>query len=806
MRITDAIVLGVIAVAIVAVIIIAPKTDIPSNDVKKFSSQSDLNDFVKSNSESYSYYGGMMETSQRTASDTGAPAPAQEGAQSQEKSAGDYSKTNVQVEGVDEADIVKNDGKYLYVVSGQSIVIVDGYPAENAKIVAEIDLKRTPSEIFINGNKLVVFGYDYPQYDQPVIMEKPMAGMERIASPLMYPYYSSKTFIEVYDISDKASPVLKRNLSLDGDYFDSRMIGDYAYAVINQPFSLRDGIVPLPKVYYPEGEEAIAPTDVYYFDIPDSSYRFVTVLALNTQNDEQDVNKQVYMMGYSENLYVSQDNVYITYMKRLPPSYYTEKLVEKTIIPLMPANIANEMRAALQKDVPSYQRMQEVQEIFAKHFNTLSESEKNDMMKKLETNVQEYYNELSKEMQKTVVHKIAISNGNIEYKANGEVPGQLLNQFSMDENNGYLRMATTTNNFGFGGGFVGVMPAVRSGVAESDVATGSSGSGVATPAEAVSSPMPVPGGKPAKEMIVEEQTTEPEQIVIEQELPPPQREIEPSTFNHVYVLDSSMQVVGKLEDLAPGERIYSARFIGDRAYLVTFVQMDPLFVIDLSDPAQPEVLGELKIPGVSQYLHPYDENHIIGIGKDAIGIDEGGREFALFQGMKISLFDVSDVSNPKEVAKFSIGDRGTDSEVLYDHKAFLFSKERNLMVLPVTLMEIDESVKQDERWAYGEFKHSGAYVFDVTLENGIVLKGVVKHYERNENEPYYYGPSIRRSLYIGNALYTISDKIKINDLSDLHEVGEIKLPQKEYIGIPETLGIRGQTVPGSPPVEESVIE
>jgi uncharacterized secreted protein with C-terminal beta-propeller domain len=122
-----------------------------------------------------------------------------------------------------------------------------------------------------------------------------------------------------------------------------------------------------------------------------------------------------------------------------------------------------------------------------------------------------------------------------------------------------------------------------------------------------------------------------------------------------------MKIIGKLENLARTERIYSARFINDRLYLVTFRQIDPLFVIDLRDPTNPKVLGELKIPGVSQYLHPYDENHIIGVGKDAIAIDEQGREFALFAGVKVSLFDVSDVASPKEVSTVNFGNRGTES-------------------------------------------------------------------------------------------------------------------------------------------------
>ncbi len=693
MRAADLAILGVISIGIIALLVTQTISTTTPMQVKKFSSHAELNSFVKANAEQY--YGGIQTFGAPLAQRT---ADVAEGAPSLQQKSADYSATNIQVAGVDEPDFVKSDGKYLYIVSGQKLVIVDAYPADTAKIVAELDLNRSINEIFVNGNKLVVFGNDFNYYE-PMPLEKRLAAPEIAIYP--YPYYSSKTFIQVYDISDKATPVLKRNVSMDGDYFDARMIGDYVYTIVNQPFALRDDVVPLPRIYSAEGEKEIDATDIAYFDVPDGSYRFVTILSLNTQNDVQDIQKSVYMMGYSENLFVSKDNIYVTYTKTLPQSYYTERLVEQVMLPLMPANVASEIRAALQSDEPSYLKMQRVELIFAEYFNDLTEQQKTDLQKSIEEGSQQYYEDLARETQKTVVHKLGIANGGVEHKAQGEVPGTVLNQFSMDEHNGNFRIATTvTSDF-------------RSG----------------------------------------------------------------ATLNNVYVLDSNMNIVGKLENLARTERIYSARFIGDRLYLVTFRQIDPLFVIDLSDPTSPKVLGELKIPGVSQYLHPYDENHIIGIGKDAIAIDEQGREFALFQGVKISLFDVSDVANPKEKSSYNIGDRGTESEVLYDHKAFLFSKEKNLLVLPITLAEIDRSKPESkEPWAYGEYKHSGAYVFELTLDKGFVVKGSVVHHEKDDKETYYYGPAVRRSMYIENVLYTLSDKLKMNNIDTLEEINEIKLP------------------------------
>ena len=236
----------------------------------------------------------------------------------------------------------------------------------------------------------------------------------------------------------------------------------------------------------------------------------------------------------------------------------------------------------------------------------------------------------------------------------------------------------------------------------------------------------------------------------------------------MFVLNGNLDIVGSVDDLAPGERIYSTRFMGDKAYMVTFRQVDPLFVIDLSDPENPEVLGELKITGVSEYLHPYDEDHIIGIGKEAT---EEGR----FLGMKISLFDVSDVSNPIEVAKIEIGDRGTSSDALNDHKAVLFDKEKNLLVLPVDLYESSE----ENSW--GDFRWQGAMVLDISPE-GITERGRITHRDHDADEDGYYykqwQSSISRSLYMDDVLYTISQiTVKANFLDSLDEIKEVEISE-----------------------------
>lgn len=598
------------------------------NQLKKFSSYEELENFLMTNAGDYGRYyrwspfpGGGVSTQFRMALDSIMYGVAESGGHASDYvkytingSSGtevDYSRTNIQVEGVDEADIVKIDGKYIYVVSGNKVVIIDAYPAENARVLSEIEAGGYPTELFVNGNKLAVLGW---------------------------------TNVKVYDISDRENPLLTRDVSFDGYYFDSRMIGSYVYVIINSPAIYREAEnIKLPCISSNGDGKTVPATEIYYFEnLNDHSYEFTTIMAINAQDDEEEITSETFLLGTTHNIFVSTNNIYITY----------------TDYPVFP--------------------------------------------------LRGWSNQISEEiLEKTTIHKISIADGTIEYKSWGEALGRVLNQFSMDEYQGYFRIATTTGEV-WGGG----------------------------------------------------------------------------AQNHVYVLDENLNTVGRLEGIAPGERIYSARFMGGRAYLVTFKKIDPLFVIDLNDPRNPTVLGELKIPGYSDYLHPYDETHLIGVGKEAV--DMGS--FAWYQGVKIALFDVSDPENPIEISKYVIGDRGTDSYALSDHKALLFSRSKNLLVIPILLAEINE-----EQYpggvppnAYGEYTWQGAYVFDISLADGLVLKGRITHSENDAQLGwgwYYSSRSVKRSLYIDNVLYTISDGlVKMNNLEDLSEISEIELGVEE---IPE---------------------
>jgi len=597
---------------------------------------------------------------------------------SAESVASDYSKTNIQFEGVDEADIVKNDGKYIYAIAKGKLFIVDAYPAETAKIVSAIELgdRLTPQEMFISldSKKLMVFassgnyygGYDYEYTTKTTTITSTTSST---TSGMTMPYWENRSYVAVvtYDISDKSNPKLTNQTDFEGSYLNSRLIGDKAYFVINSypeygPYyqvnsgsaQANDGnsIIPLMRINGVEKRVAQA-TDIAIMPRVRVT-NFVTIAALDIKTGE--MTKET-VAGSANNLYASENNIY------LAEEYY-EYADYNGPIPLEIGMM--------------------VKSIYMPQISTT---------------------------EKTAVSKFHVENGKISFGGQGVAPGHILNQFSMDEYNGNFRIATT----------VGAVS--RSGESQSK--------------------------------------------------------------NNVYIFNKDMNMTGALEGLAPGEKIYSARFMGNKGYLVTFKKVDPLFVLDLSNPTDPKVLGKLKIPGYSDYLHPIDETHIIGIGKDTIESNYG--TFAWYQGLKMAIFDVSDVNNPKEMHKIVIGDRGTDSLALSDHKAFLYDKEKSLLVIPITLAEIQDKTEtnpesQRSSPSYGEQTFQGAMVYNVTLENGFIEKGRITHVSAEEElkSGYYYdyNSQILRSLFMDNVLYTLSDKmLKANNLTTLESITEVKFTE-----------------------------
>lgn len=219
------------------------------------------------------------------------------------------------------------------------------------------------------------------------------------------------------------------------------------------------------------------------------------------------------------------------------------------------------------------------------------------------------------------------------------------------------------------------------------------------------------------------------------------------------MLDENLKEIGRLEGLAKGEKIYSVRYLEKKAYIVTFKEVDPLFVIDLSENNNPKVLGELKIPGYSTYLHPYDETHLIGFGYDTKA--DGTR--ITTNGLKMVMFDITDLDNPKELFKVNVGDKGAYSELIYNHKALMYSKEKNIIGFPVSSYSKGKSI-------------SKAQIYEISIDKGFILKGEIKHNNST------YSKAINRIIYSGDVYYTLSKElIKATNMNSFEEIGKIEI-------------------------------
>lgn len=536
--------------------------------------------------------------------------------------ANDYSKTNTQVQGVDEADIVKTDGTYIYYLTNEKLTIINTENASQMKEMSTIkfDETFTPEELFLNNDKLIVIGtrYEYDKTERKIGIDE----------DYLYPNYMDKTYTsaKLYNVKDKINPTLERTVEVEGDYLTARMIDSNVYIVSN-------------KYMY---------------------YAYICNMYKASELNEDDF-KPHYLDTATSNETKSINFDCI---------YYIPEFEDTNYLNIVAFNITNNQEA----NVESYLGAGE--EIYASKENLYVTKTKYDYEKNNKTSIT------------TEIYKFNLNNANCTFAKAGDVPGSVLNQFSMDEYNGYFRIATTDST---------------SWNSESNT-------------------------------------------------------------NNLYVLNENLETIGKIEGLAKGERIYSVRFMGNRAYMVTFVETDPLFVIDLSNPTTPTVLGELKIPGYSKYLHPYDETHLIGIGEDTEVVNYGYGDRVVTNGMKMAMFDVTDPNNPQELYNVKIGEKGTYSELLYNHKALLFSKEKNIIAFPVSITEDDYKVT-----------FQGAIVYGVSLEKGFELKTKISN-SATDYDRYYSRNRVERIIYIKDTLFTLSNVlIKAVDLNTFETKGSIEL-------------------------------
>lgn len=539
------------------------------------------------------------------------------------------SQTNAQVLDIDEPDLVKTDGKNIYLSSNQynvyraepgmmmekmmippyqnnsSIKIINALPIDDVEILSKI---KNAGEMFANKGVLVVF-----------------SGNEVFG----------------YDISDPKNPEEKWKIRLEDNTYikDSRMYGDKIYLVIS---NYVNNITPCPikPLSINSTSLEVGCSDIYYPEIAVSTDSIFTALKIDISSG--DVINKTSFVGSSEssNIYMSKDSLYISYFYTIDSVKFFYDFLNKEAKDLFSEAIISKIQKLISYDISYNAKSIELSSIIANYYSSLGNDEALRIRNELTNRMSLYYEREMRSLEKTGIMKISIKD--LSIISAGDVPGKLLNQFSMDEYNGNLRLATTVgqNSWYYFGN------------------------------------------------------------------------INPKSANDVYVLDKELNKISSIMNLGRDEKIYSVRFLADMGYVVTFKQIDPFYVIDLKDPKNISLKGELKIPGYSSYLHPISDNIILGIGREE-------------QNVKISMFDVTDPINPKEVDNYLLNEYWT--EVESNHHAFLLDKDNEVFFLP---------------------GGNGSYIFGYD-NNELTLKKAI-----SEN-------SLKRALYIDNYLYVLGDDLMI---------------------------------------------
>lgn len=609
------------------------------------------------------------------ASDTAAPeAGANSGVVQNTTANKDFGKTNEQVEGVSEADIIKNDGKYLYVVESSNADwgvfwenMDEEYADDLEETTASDDAQSTPGynpqeEVVTDPTEKVVLeknskGNPILPYDCAIAVIEPQANgkMKKVASiNVAKPQDEDIYYMEIAEMYVKGNDLIIIATCNEFDdvpenhykYYDMMYYGAYDKDVTMAAcFDISNKTAPVEKWrFYQDGDYISSRLIGNQFVVLSNYYVDIT-------GDKEDIVSDcipTFACGDNEMARISAGDVCV--MEEITDTSY---LFASTLDINDKNSVKNQAVLGAGSDV--YCTTENLYAVSTKYKN--------------EGIVGEVFGVTT---YTTHIYKFDIRNCNISYVGNGEVEGLTLNQFSMDEHNGYLRIATSTGSWG----------------------------------ENIS--------------------------------------------NKVYVLDSDLKVAGKIEGIAPGETIKSVRFTGDTGYVVTFEQTDPLFVIDLSDPTKPEIKGELKIPGFSTYLHPVGENLVLGVGVDG---DENGQN----NGLKVSLFDVSDPANPKESHKVTIPGDNTgkaytyvDSQAYYTHKALCWDDVANTMYIPY--------LKRTESWHYTDDSYSYKNVAGILA---VKVNENEKTLEKSQNytvttTDHTLKSGFSRATYIGDVVFGYS--------------------------------------------------
>lgn len=557
----------------------------------------------------------------------------------------DFTETNVQVAGVDEADFIETDGERIYLLHGRRFVVLDAWPPQTAALEADVEIEGIPGAMFVDGTRAVIFSSVYDDGGGLAAADPcasihtpealPVGGGDGALCPAEF------TKVSVLDLVGEPSVV--RELYLEGRYAGARRHDAIVRVIVRGGLALPAEVPSfwsqLPGGPSPEsGEDFLARVDAWERAALGAIERSTAEHWLPTQWERD--------AGGVREIPPLCSAVYV------PPAGASEHGMTRILALDMREDGGAIHDALILGDASEVYASR--QRLVLAHREWAAGPEGN----------------------RTALHLFSVGAGGLEsdYLGSGYVPGVPLNQFSFDMQGDVLRVATTQSGpFGQGEGTFTTRSQILTTRLSGDV----------------------------------------------------------------------LEQVGTTGGLAPGERIYSARFLGDRGYLVTFRQVDPLFVVDLSDPANPTVLGELKLPGFSEYMHPLGEDHLLTIGQEA---DLQGR----VTGLALRIFDVSDDTAPvlDHLHVFS-GQGG--SPAVSDHLSFTFDAARGLLTFPYV--------------SYGEPYRSALELFSVDADTGFEFLGEVDHaavvtetcgLPVHEQWQCGYPAGIRRGLFIEDSLYSVS--------------------------------------------------
>ncbi|MCU0695607.1 MAG: beta-propeller domain-containing protein [Myxococcaceae bacterium] len=582
-----------------------------------------------------------------------------------------YTTTNNQVAGVDEADFVKNDGTRIFALSGNRLYAAKSWPAAELAVRGSLAIEGYPREMFLEGtDRVVVFSSIYSWYPLS------HAAGDRCDS-LDCGYHSSNTVkITVVDVSDLSNLRVTHEYSLPGHYNSARKVGSSVRLVLSDDFNFPASVKWWPEV---QGVDLWSP-----FNKGRRTDEFNKLIAQN----EKEIRAQTLAQWVPAGK-VSVGGQTTTVPHECSAFQKVNAPTRLGTVSVVTLNLSNPTKLGRASIIA------EPGEIYASQKNLYVATR------------HWWWWPAPGQRDTTYLHKFDISNPDAAlYVASGTVDGHIVDQFSMDENQaGFFRVATTT-------------------------------------------------------MFRVPDTMNPGNWWGRME-----------TVNHVNVLaekSGALEVVGQSEPLAPGERVTSARFIEEKGFVVTFRDVDPLFTFDLSDPTNPKKLGELKIPGFSTYLHPMGPNHLLTIGtyvpEPVNGQQPDWRERAL----QLTIFDVTDMRNPKQAHTQLVGTSSGYSEAQHDHKAFNYFPAKKLLAIP--FIDWNWSASGEDYWTY--FK-SDLRVFSVDAATGFTPKGSISmrdlfQVERYSNWTYWWSPQVRRSVMADDFVYAISDSgIRVANVANL---------------------------------------